>query len=169
MMVHGRDLLSAVAIGFGASLLMDLWNLFLKLAFGIPSLNYCLLGRWLRHMPSGTFRHASIADARPMRLECTCGWVAHYTIGAGLGVGFLLLVSRAWLAQPAFWPALLWGIGTVVIPMFVMQPALGLGVAASKTANPTQARVKSLATHAVFGVGLYWCATALNFFVRARG
>jgi hypothetical protein len=28
----------------GASLLMDLWNLILKLAFGIPSLDYCLLG-----------------------------------------------------------------------------------------------------------------------------
>jgi hypothetical protein len=169
MMAQGRDLLSAVAIGVGASLLMDLWNLFLKLAFGIPSLNYCLLGRWLRHMPSGTFRHASISDARPMRLECAFGWVAHYTIGAGLGVGFLLVVSRAWMAEPAFWPALLWGIGTVVFPMCVMQPALGLGVAASKTANPTQARVKSFATHAVFGVGLYWCATALNFFVRVRG
>ena len=39
-MVHGRDILSAVVIGVGASLLMDLWNLLLKLAFGIPSLNY---------------------------------------------------------------------------------------------------------------------------------
>lgn len=59
-----RDVLSAVAIGVGASLLMDLWNLFLKIAFGIPSLDYCLLGRWLRHMPSGTFRHGSIAGGR---------------------------------------------------------------------------------------------------------
>lgn len=167
-MVHGRDILSAMVIGVGASLLMDLWNLLLKLTFGIPSLNYCLLGRWLRHMPSGTLRHASISAARPMRLECLFGWVAHYTIGAGLGVGFLFVVSGALLAQPAFWPALLWGIGTVVFPMFVMQPALGLGIAASKTAHPTQARAKSLATHAVFGVGLYCCATALNWLVRAR-
>ena len=102
MMAQGRDLLSAAAIGVGASLLMDLWNLSLKLAFGIPSLDYRLLGRWLRHMPSGTFRHASISDARPMRLERTLGWVAHYTIGACLGVGFLLVVSRSWLARPAF-------------------------------------------------------------------
>lgn len=167
-MASGRDLLSAVAIGVGASLLMDLWNLLLKTVFGIPSLNYCLLGRWLRHMPGGTFRHASIAGARPMPLECIFGWVAHYTIGAGLGVGFLFVASRAWLAQPVLWPALLWGIGTVLLPMFVMQPALGLGVAASKTAKPTQARVKSLATHTVFGVGLYLCAQALDLLVRAR-
>ena len=53
----------AIAIGIGASLLMDLWNLFLKRAFGTPSLNYCLLGRWLRYMPGGTLRHASITAA----------------------------------------------------------------------------------------------------------
>lgn len=107
MTAQTRDLLAAATIGIAASALMDLWNLFLKRAFGIPSLNYCLLGRWLRHMPGGTFRHASIAKARPMGRECLVGWMAHYTIGAGLGVTFLLVVSGEWLARPTFWPALL--------------------------------------------------------------
>lgn len=169
MTMDGRDVLSAMAIGVGASLLMDLWNLFLKLAFGIPSLNYCLLGRWLRHMPSGTFWHASILRSRQMPLECTVGWIAHYTIGVGLAVGFLLVVSREWLLQPVLLPAVLWGVGTVVFPLFVMQPALGLGVAASRTPNPMQARAKSIATHTVFGVGLYSCATAVNYLLRAPG
>jgi hypothetical protein len=169
MMTSGRDVLSAMAIGVGASLSMDAWNLFLRLAFGIPSLDYCLLGRWLRHMPSGAFRHASISNARPMPFECLIGWIGHLSIGACLGVGFLFVVSRAWLARPTLWPALLWGVGTVVLPFFVMQPALGLGMAASKTANPKLARAKSLATHTVFGVGLYWCARALDYLVRARG
>ena len=34
--------LSVIAIGIGATLVMDLWNLFLKRTFSIPSLNYCL-------------------------------------------------------------------------------------------------------------------------------
>ena len=34
----------AVVIGVGATLLLDLWNLFLKRAFHVPSLSYCLLG-----------------------------------------------------------------------------------------------------------------------------
>jgi hypothetical protein len=169
MTVEGRDVLSAVAIGTGASLLMDLWNLFLKLAFGIPSLNYCLLGRWLCHMPGGTFRHASIARARQMPSECLVGWIAHYTIGAGLAVGFVVVVSRDWLARPALLPALLYGVGTAVLPLFIMQPALGLGVAASRTPHPMQARVKSLVTHTVFGVGLYTCAIALNYLLRSHG
>jgi hypothetical protein len=169
MTAGGRDVLSAVAIGVGASLLMDLWNLFLKLAFDIPSLNYCLLGRWLCHMPGGTFRHASIARARQMPSECLVGWIAHYTIGVGLALAFLVVVSRDWLVRPALLPAVLWGVGTVVFPLFIMQPALGLGVAASRTPNPTQARVKSLVTHTVFGVGLYSCANALNYLLRAHG
>ena len=168
MTAEGRDVLSAVAIGIGASVLMDLWNLFLKLAFGIPSLNYCLLGRWLRHMPSGTFSHASIARARQMPSECLVGWLAHYTIGAGLALGFVLVVSRHWLARPTLLPALLYGIGTAVFPLFIMQPALGFGVAASRTPKPMQARVKSLVTHTVFGVGLYSCATALSYLSRTH-
>lgn len=158
--------LSAIAIGIGATLVMDLWNLFLKRAFSIPSLNYCLLGRWLRHMPSGTFRHGSITAAQQKPLECTVGWVAHYTIGVVFATVFVALVSDDWLAQPTLPPALLFGIGTVVFPSFIMQPSLGLGIAASRTPRPTQARLKSLATHTVFGVGLYVCALGVDYVLR---
>jgi hypothetical protein len=64
--------------------------------------------------------------------------------------------------------ALLYGIGTVVFPFFIMQPSLGLGVAASKTAKPMQARLKSLVTHTVFGVGLYLCALGVSYVLRVR-
>ena len=37
----------------GATLVMDVWALLLKRAFNIPSANYCLVGRWFRHMPEG--------------------------------------------------------------------------------------------------------------------
>ena len=40
-------------------------------------------------------------------------------------------------------------------PWLVMQPSFGLGIAASKAPKPTQARLKSLMTHTVFGIGLY--------------
>ena len=156
------EMLSAVAIGVGASLAMDLWNLLLKRAFGIPSLNYCLLGRWLRHMPEGTFWHVSISSAPQRSLECLVGWIAHYSIGVVLAVGFVLVAGRDWLIRPTLLPALLYGVATVVLPFFLMQPALGLGAAGSRTPRPMQARVKSLVTHSVFGVGLYSCALALK-------
>jgi hypothetical protein len=163
MTLEGHTILGAVAIGIGATLLMDVWNLLLKHAFSILSLNYCLLGRWLRHMPEGTFKHTSITAAPKKPFECTVGWIAHYTIGVVLAVVFVMLASEEWLGRPTLIPALLFGIGTVVFPFFLMQPSLGLGIAASRTPNPTQARLKSVATHTVFGVGLYLSALAMSF------
>jgi hypothetical protein len=106
-------------------------------------------------MPEGTFSHSSISAAPQKRFECTVGWLAHYSIGVAFALGFLALQSGDWLAHPTPLPALLYGVATVVFPLFIMQPALGLGVAASKTPKPIQARLKSLVTHSVFGVGLY--------------
>jgi uncharacterized membrane protein YagU involved in acid resistance len=156
-----------MAIGLGATLGMDLWNLFLKRAFGMPSLNYCLLGRWLRHIPGGTLRHTNIAAAPQKPFECTVGWIAHYSIGVGFAIGFVVLMSGHWLARPTLPPALLYGIGTVVFPFFILQPSLGLGVAASRTPKPAQARLKSIVTHTVFGVGLYVCALGVSHALKA--
>jgi len=157
MRIEAAHMFAAIAIGIGATLVMDSWNVFLKKAVGIPSLNYCLLGRWLLHMP-GRFRHASIAAAPRKSKECAAGWLAHYSIGVSLALVFILLISGEWLARPTLMPALLYGIATVTFPFFVMQPALGLGVASAKTPAPMRARLKSLATHTIYGVGLYLCA-----------
>jgi hypothetical protein len=161
MSLEADSVIGAVAVGVGATLGMDLWNHFLKRAFGIPSLNYCLLGRWVCHMARGTFRHVSISAAPPMRCECVAGWVAHYSIGLVFALAFVLMVP-GWLAQPSVLPALLYGVGTVVFPFFVMQPSLGLGIAGSRTLSPTQARLKSVATHTVFGVGMYLSAVVVD-------
>lgn len=168
MGIEASDIPGAIAMGIGATLVMDVWNLLLKRTFNIPSLDYCLLGRWVRHMPGGTLRHASISAAPQKPLECTVGWIAHYTIGVVFALVFVVLASGDWLARPTVLPAVLYGIGTVVFPFFIMQPSFGLGIAASRTPNPTQARLKSLVTHIVFGVGLYVCALGVRYLLRVQ-
>jgi Protein of unknown function (DUF2938) len=158
----GGIALGAIAVGIGATLVMDLWNLFLKRAFGVASLDYCLLGRWVLHIPTGTFRHPNIRAAAGKRHECIAGWITHYTIGIMLAVGLVVLTSGEWLARPTLGLALLYGIATVVFPFFLLQPSLGLGVASSRAPNPTQARLKSLGTHTVFGIGLYLWGVAVS-------
>ena len=168
MSIDARHILGAVMIGLGATLAIDLWNQFLKRAFGISSLSYCLLGRWLRHMPEGTFRHVSIIGAPQKPFECMVGWMAHCTIGIVFAVVFVVLVRADWLARPTVLPALLYGMGTMVFPLFIMQPSFGLGLAASKAPNPPQARLKSLGTHAVFGLALYGCALAVRHVLQLQ-
>jgi len=158
MSIGTAGVLTAVLLGAGATLLLDLWSLLLQHAFKVPFPNFCLLGRWLRHMPDGKFVHVSIASAAPKRLECAVGWIAHYAIGVVFALVFVALVPAGWLEQPTFLPALLFGLATVLFPYLIMQPAYGLGIAAAKTPNPAAARLKSLISHGIFGLGLYLTA-----------
>ena len=150
-----RSLMSAILIGLGATLTFDLWALFLKHAFKITPSNICLVGRWLRYMPEGTFKHSNIVSTPQKSAECTVGWIAHYLIGITFAIAFVALVGNNWLQHPTLIPAIVFGVVTVLAPFFIMQPSFGLGFAASKTSNPTQARLRSLMNHTAFGVGLY--------------
>lgn len=151
----------AVAMGVAGSALMDLWGLLLRRRFGIATLDYALLGRWIGHMARGRFAHARIAAAAPIRGERPLGWLAHYAIGVTFAALLVLLAGPDWLRAPTPWPALAIGLGTIAAPWLVMQPAMGAGIAGSRTPNPRATRLRNLATHVVYGLGLYFAAVLL--------
>lgn len=151
----GSAIVSAIIMGLGATLAFDLWGLLLKRAFQIAPSNICLVGRWLRGMLAGRLRHANIAAAPQQPGECTAGWIAHYLIGITFAIVFVAFVGHSWLENPTPVPAIAFGVFTVLAPFIIMQPAMGLGVAASNVSNPAQARLRSVMNHAAFGVGLY--------------
>ncbi len=155
----------AALIGVGATLTMDLWALLLK-RFGIPSLNFAMLGRWIGHLPEGKWIHERIADAAPVKGERLLGWSAHYSIGIVFAGLLLAAFGLSWARSPSIGPALLVGVGTVVAPLFILQPALGAGIASSKTPTPLFNCLKSLATHTIFGLGMYLAALATAPFFR---
>lgn len=154
----------AVLIGAGATLVMDLWALFIKRCFGIPSLNFAMVGRWIGHLPRGRVRHQNIAGSEPVRGEALLGWAAHYGIGIVFAAMLLAIVGLPWTQRPTLAPALLFGVLSVAAPFFILQPGMGAGIAASKTPQPNTARLRSLMTHAVFGVGMYVAARILAHF-----
>ncbi|MBX9828769.1 MAG: DUF2938 domain-containing protein [Xanthobacteraceae bacterium] len=151
----------AVLMGMAATALIDIWALVLRRISGVASLDYALVGRWLGHMPAGRFFHARIAAAPRIRGERLMGWGAHYAIGVLFAAMLLGACGPGWARQPSPGPALAFGILTVAAPFFIMQPGMGLGIAASKTPKPALSRLRSLATHATFGLGLYASACAL--------
>jgi len=128
----------SVLIGGGATVVMDLWLLLLRRGLGVRTLDHAMLGRWLGHMPRGTFAHASIAKAAPVRGERALG--------------------LDWARSPSLPPALIVGLATVAAPLFVLQPALGAGFASWRMPDPNAARLRSVLTHAVYGLGLYAAA-----------
>lgn len=156
------NLVRGALIGLGGAALMDLWAVVARRAFGIRGLDYAQLGRWTGHLGRGRFFHDSIASAKPIRGEGALGWLAHYSIGIAFALLLLAVRGIGWAFNPTIWPALLVGWATIVAPWFVMQPGMGAGLAASKTPNPASARLRNLATHTVYGIGLYASAVALS-------
>lgn len=155
-MTYAIDIvIRAVVIGAGATALMDAWALLLRRAFGVASLDLALLGRWIGHFRDGQFRHERLANAAPVRGERAIGWAAHYTIGVSFAAVLLAIAGPQWLERPTLLPALIVSSVTLVAPFFIMQPAMGAGIASSKTPHPNAARLRSVVTHTVYGLGLY--------------
>ena len=148
-------------IGSGATLLLDIWSLLVKLSLGVPFPNYTMVGRWIGNFARGQFAHASIANAPPVAGETAIGWSAHYVIGILYACLLVALAGETWLSAPTVLPALVVGIATVVAPFLIMQPAMGAGIASSKAPSPNIARLRSIAAHTVFGLGLYVTASAI--------
>ncbi|WP_454709123.1 DUF2938 domain-containing protein [Delftia acidovorans] len=155
-------LLRAVLTGAGATLVMDVWALLLQRLWGVPSLDYAMVGRWLGHLPRGRLVHAGIGRSAPVAGEKALGWVAHYAIGIAFAAALMALAGEGWARAPTLWPALAWGVFTVAAPFLALQPCMGAGLFARKTPKPAVARLRSLMAHTVFGLGLFIAAWAVS-------
>jgi hypothetical protein len=152
-----------VLTGVGATAVIDLWSIARRHLFGTAMPDYRLVGRWLADMPGGRFCHDSIAAASPRQGERLIGWIAHYLIGIAFAALLPGIWGFTWIQHPTLGPALIVGIGTVAAPFLVMQPAMGVGIAASRAPRPAAARIQSIVTHAIFGLGLYAAGRLTSF------
>lgn len=160
-MVLINEITKLVVVGVGATAVMDAWSMFLKV-LGVPTLNYAFVGRWAGHLCQGRLAHISIAKSAPVQGELLLGWAIHYAVGIVFAALLVGIQGVAWLHDPTWLPAVIVGTATAVFPLFVMQPAMGAGFAASRTPTPLKNCLRSLATHAVFGGGLYLSAALIN-------
>jgi hypothetical protein len=144
-------------IGIGATAVLDIWLMALN-RMGVPTLNFALIGRWVGHLARGRFAHQAIAKAPPIVAEVAIGWSTHYAVGIGFAGLLVGIHGLEWVRQPTLLPAVVIGLGTAVVPLFVMQPAMGAGFAGSRTPAPLKNCLRSLANHTVFGIGLFLAA-----------
>ena len=156
-----QTVIATALAGIGATAVIDAWAVVRRRWLGIALPDYGLVGRWLGYFPRGRFHHARIADSAPVRGERVLGWGAHYLIGIAFASLLPLWWGVGWLHRPTPGPALAVGLLTVVAPFALMQPGMGAGFAASRTPRPWRARLHSLLTHALFGLGLYASASLL--------
>lgn len=164
-MTSTQDILRIILIGIGATMIMDIWLMLLK-RIGVQTLNFAFIGRWVGHLLHGQIAHVSIGKSLPIANEVMLGWLIHYAVGIAFAFLLISITGIAWTSAPSPGIAILIGICTVVFPLLIMQPAMGLGVAASKTAAPFKNCIRSLINHSVFGFGLFLSACAVEWVSR---
>jgi hypothetical protein len=153
--------IEAVVVGIIATLATDLW-LWLLQIFGVPPAKWALVGRWVAWMPRGVFVHRPIAATPSIRGELAIGWGFHYLIGIAYAALYLAITRVVLASGPTLISALMFALALLVVPWFVMQPALGLGFFAARTPHPGVARTISISGHAAFGIGLYLGTLAIG-------
>ena len=159
------EIIRIILIGCGATLVMDIWLMLLK-RIGVQTLNFAYIGRLIGHLFHGRIRHASIVKASPIRHETSLGWITHYVIGIAFSFLLMGIAGVEWMTAPSLGIALMVGVATVAFPLLLMQPAMGLGIAASKTPNPIRNCMRSLVNHSIFGLGLFLSAYAIEGIFR---
>ena len=90
-----------VVIGFGATVLMDIWAVILWKVFGQGAPNWAMVGRWCWHLPSGKVFHDDIGKAAPYAHEQALGWIFHYAVGIAYGVILALLMGGSCCSRAA--------------------------------------------------------------------
>jgi hypothetical protein len=117
-----------------------------------------LIGRWVGYVFKGKFRHTDILQTPPLRGELLLGLAAHYLIGIGLTLVYIVLLIVAH-AKPTALSAILYGTATTVLPWFLMFPSQGMGWLGLNSPGDAHLARISLFNHIVFGLGIaLWMA-----------
>lgn len=122
-----------IFVGIGATAIMDVWAIIRHRWLGIPPTNWGMVGRWIAYIPRGKFYHESIAKSAAIEKEHFIGWTVHYLTGIAYCALLFCIWGESWRYNPSLLPALIIGVSTVSIPLFIMQPGMGAGIGASRT------------------------------------
>ncbi|WP_422366824.1 DUF2938 family protein [Pelagibius sp.] len=148
-------LLHAAIAGVLATLVLDIWQRLLFAVSGIPPADWGAIGRWFAYLPKGRMIHRPIGDTPAVPGEAAIGWTMHYVIGVAYGVAYLGLLVFVLDSPASLLNGLVFGAVSVVIPWFVMQPGLGIGVMGRLAANPWVPRLNAFFSHVIYGAALY--------------
>ena len=143
-----------VAAGVLGTLVMDALNLLFARAGMILRIDMEMIGRMAVGWTRGRFRYGHPTEMEQVPKEKLYGYVAHYGIGVGLAVPFILgwdlLVGGP--ASPAW--ALTYGVLTTAASWFFVYPSMGLGAMGRRSPDGIKAPLSSLANHLFYGLGL---------------
>ena len=143
--------IQGVLIGVIATVGMDIWAAVVKYVFGLPTVDWARVGRWLGNVFIDRHNPKSVVIPN----ERAIGWIAHYLTGIAYGLAYLYVVQSLLSSDPTLASALVFGLVTLANHSFIMQPDMESGVFANQSVRPGTTRLINLSMHIVFGATLY--------------
>jgi hypothetical protein len=148
-------IIDILIVGIAATLTLDIVQQLMKLLLNWPATNWAIIGRWAAGVAQGKFVNHAIGSSPQVDNELALGWLVHYGVGIAYGAIYLFLVYVILGTGPAYVPAMAFGIVSVAVTWFMMEPILGAGVMAANVDDPQAKRLQDFGSHLGFGLGLY--------------
>jgi len=146
--------LAGMVVGISGTIAMDLLNFLFSRAGIITRIDLGTIGRmaagWLR----GRFRYGHPNEMREVGHETLYGVMAHYAIGVGLAVPFVIGWDRVMDGPVSPIWAVGYGVATTAASWFFVYPCLGFGAFGRRSPDGLKAIFSPLANHLFFGLGM---------------
>ena len=144
-------ILNAILVGVVATVAMDLVA---AAGVALHVFRIPLYGRWFLYGLKGTFRHADIDRAPPLKGENALMLPLHYLAGALLAAVYLVLLDAFSAGAGSVLLAAAFGLASSVIPLFLMLPSMGYGLPGLRHGRDTFWLRQILLMHLAYGVGI---------------
>ena len=144
-----------IIISFLSVSVIDLWQRIAHRLGGSAPTDWGIIGRWLLMI----FSHCIIVNTQLQETDAypnerAIGWIFHYLVGGAYVIVYFILWKICGLISTTIWDGFVFGAISVLVPWFFFMPAIGAGILARKTPNPTFVCISAFITHSIFGVSI---------------
>ncbi|MEJ2137148.1 MAG: DUF2938 family protein [Desulfofustis sp.] len=147
-------IITGVISGVVGTIVMDFLNYLFSKVGALSKIEPEMIGRMVVGWRRGRFVYRHPSEMEKVAYEKIYGLVAHYFIGIGLAVPFVILwglitdepLSPIWI--------FVYGIATTAASWFFVYPCMGFGAFGRLSPDGLKATLSSLANHIFYGIGL---------------
>jgi uncharacterized membrane protein YeaQ/YmgE (transglycosylase-associated protein family) len=140
--------------GVLGTLVMDLLNYLFARAGIISKIDIGMIGRMAAGWTRGHFYYNHPDEVKKIDNEVFYGYLAHYGIGVGFSLPYVLGWNLLIGGIPSPESSILYGIATTAGSWLFIYPSIGQGVCGLRSAEGIRSCLSSLANHLFFGIGM---------------
>ncbi|MEJ2471519.1 MAG: DUF2938 family protein [Desulfuromonadales bacterium] len=147
-------IMTGVIAGIVGTIVMDTLNHLFSKVGTLSKIETEMIGRMVVGWRRGRFVYRHPSEMEKVANEKAYGLAAHYLIGIGLAVPFVLIwgvitdkaLSPLWI--------FIYGVATTAASWFFVYPCMGFGAFGRLSPDGLKATLSSLANHIFYGIGL---------------